>query len=62
MLGWQERWRVMIMIVSLAIGAAATTVHSHVGDASLIHSCVKDGKPHIVGPSDSCKPNKTALD
>ena len=62
MLGWQERWRVMIMIVPLAIAAAATTVHSHGGDPSLVHSCVKKGKPRIVGPSDTCKSGETALD
>ena len=62
MLGWQERWRVMIMIVPLAIAAAATTVHSHGGDPSLVHSCVKNGNLRIVGPSDSCKSNETALD
>ena len=40
----------------------APEVKAHGGDASLIHSCVKNGKLRIIDPSDSCKPGETALD
>jgi hypothetical protein len=54
--------------IGIAVGAAliggATLVSAHGGDTSLIHSCVNEnsGTVKIVGASDSCKTNETALD
>ena len=56
------RVRLAALFIGFVLVLVAPEVKAHGGDASLIHSCVKNGKLRIVGPSDSCKPGATALD
>ena len=56
------RVRLAALFIGFVLVLAAPEVKAHGGDASFIHSCVKNGKLRIVGPSDSCKPGATALD
>ena len=53
----------MVVVGLLSLGTAAL-VYAHGGDVNLIHSCVKNssGSIRIVGVSDTCNANETALD
>ena len=65
--GLMTRHLVIVMVAALVVAGlgtmAVTQLRAHGGDASLIHSCVKDsGKIKIVDSAQDCKDNETAVD
>lgn len=54
----------VVVFFGLSLGLPVRVVDAHGGDASLIHGCKNNftGILRIVGPSDTCRANETAVD